>query len=262
MPSDLARNLTLLATKHRSVSGLCRELGFNRQQFARYLSGEARPSAHNLKRIAEGLDLPVADLLRPHAEFAGLHGRLPKHRQNLPFIDRAFPGDLRRLRPLLGFYHSHFQVPGAPGTLFRSLVCLHEEDGRILSNSIERRANRDTAAGYISKYRGLVSHLGNCIFVVEFEYLSGDSIVETILFPPYRKTLDTMTGMTFGVTSRVHRQPFSSGVMWKFLGVSIDMRDALARCGRVALSDRAIDPAIRRFFAEGGAGDVASATPV
>lgn len=106
-----------------------------------------------------------------------------------------------------------------------------------------------------------MSYLGNCIFVTEFEYLSGDSLVETILLPPYRKTLDTMTGMTFGVTSRVHRQPFSSGVIWKFLGVAINLREGLTRCGRASLTDRALDPAIRRFFTDGNSGPVASTSP-
>jgi transcriptional regulator with XRE-family HTH domain len=261
MNDDLAENLRLLATSRRSVSELCRELGFNRQQFARYLSGEARPSPHNLKRISEGLSVPAADLLSPHDEFSRRHGRLPQGREGLALLDRAFPGDIRRLRPLLGFYHGYFEVPGAPDTLFRSLVSLYEEDGRIHSKSIERRANRDISTGYLSKYRGLASWLGNCIFVVEFECLSGDSIVETVLFPPYRKTLDVMTGMTFGVTSRVHRQPFASGVMWKFLGASIDFKEALARCGRISLSDRKLDPAVRRFFAEGHSGGVTSIPP-
>jgi transcriptional regulator with XRE-family HTH domain len=261
MSNDLRVNLRLIAANHRSVSAFCRELGFNRQQFERYLSGKSRPSAHNLKRIADALEIPVEDLVRPHGEFVNMHARLPHPRESLPVLEPAFPGDLRKLRSLLGFYHSHFQVPGAPGVVFRSLVSLYEQDGRIMSKSIERRSNRDTMRGYISKYRGLASFLGNCIFIVEFEYLSGDSIVETILFPPYRKTLDTMTGMTFGVTSRVHRQPFSSRVMWKFLGVSVDPRQALAHCGRVALAHRALDPAVRRFFMEKEGGRVESAVP-
>lgn len=260
--SDLARNLSLLAAHRRSVSELCRELGFNRQQFARYLSGEARPSAFNLKRIAQGFGLEVSELQTPHELFAKQYGTVSKAGTGLPFLDQAFPGDLRKLRPLLGYYHSHWQVPGTPGSLFRSLVLLQESNGRVTSHSIERRSNRDTATGYISKYRGLASYLGNCVFVVEFECLSKDSIVETILFPPYRKALDTMTGMTFGVTSRVHRQPFSSAVIWKFLGVAIEPRKALDRCGRISLEDRGLDPAVRRFFNEGAGSQLASTGPV
>lgn len=258
---DLAQNLQLLADSRRSVSELCRELGFNRQQFARYLSGENRPSPHNLRRISEGLSIPMRELLAPHAEFSRLHGRLIPRRPGASKLDRAFPGDIRRLRPLLGVYHSHFQEPGAPNTIFRSLVQLFEEDGCIYSKSIERRSNRDVTTGYLSKYDGVASYLGNYIFVVEFESLTGDSIVETVLFPPYRKTLNLLTGMTFGVTSRVHRQPFASGVIWKFLGATPDLREALRLCGRVPLTDRKLDPAIRHFFTDGHSAPVSSAKP-
>ena len=261
MHDDLASNLKVVSTNRHSVSELCRELGFNRQQFARYLTGDSRPSAHNLKRISDGLEIPVADLVKPHSEFLSLYGRGSTQRQTLPLIDRAFPGDIKKLRPLLGYYHGHFESPSSAGLIVRSLVRLIEYEGRVTSTSIERGNDRDDNGGYLSKYQGLVSYLGNCIFVVEFETLTGDSIVETVLFPPYRKKLDLMSGLTFGVTSRVHRQPFASGVIWKFLGKTIDKRSALGRCGRVALSDRTLDPNVRKFFASGEARLVTSAKP-
>ena len=261
MHDDLASNLKEVSTNRHSVSELCRELGFNRQQFARYLTGDSRPSAHNLKRIADGLEIPVADLVKPHSEFLSMYGRRSTERQTLPLIDRAFPGDIKKLRPLLGYYHGHFELPDSAGLIVRSLVRLIEHEGRVTSTSIERGNHRDDTGGYLSKYQGLVSYLGNCIFVVEFEYLTGDSIVETVLFPPYRKKLDLMSGLTFGVTSRVHRQPFASGVIWKFLGKTIDKKSALGRCGRVALSDRTLDPNVRKFFANGEARLVTSAKP-
>lgn len=261
MQDDLAQNLSMVSTHRRSVSELCRELGFNRQQFARYLTGESRPSAHNLKRIADGLEIPVADLMKPHAEFISQYGRPGSDRQTIPLIDRAFPGDIRKLRPLLGYYHGHFEVPGSDGLIVRSLVRLVEQDGKVISKSVERRSPSDDAGGYLSKYQGLASYLGNCIFVVEFEYLTGDSIVETVLFPPYRRKLDIMSGLTFGVTSRVHRQPFASGVIWKFLGRTIEIKKALGRCGRVPLSDRTLDPSVRKYFVNGEAGLVTSAKP-
>ncbi len=261
MQDDLASNLRMISTHRRSVAEFCRELGFNRQQFARYLTGESRPSPHNLKRITDGLGIPLADLMKPHAEFISRYGGSGNERQTIPLIDRAFPGDIRKLRPLLGFYHGHFEVPNSAGLIVRSLVHLAEQDGKIISKSIERRTPRDDAGGYLSKYHGLASYLGNCVFVVEFEYLTGDSIVETVLFPPYRRKLDIMSGLTFGVTSRVHRQPFASGVIWKFLGRTVEIKEALDRCGRVALTDRTLDPSVRKFFVNVEAGMVMSVRP-
>lgn len=258
---DFVRNLEAVASGHRSVAELCRTLGFNRQQFNRYLTGESRPSRHNLRRIADGLGIPAGDFLAPHSAFVTKHIGRQIERQGWPFFDRAFPGDLRKLRPLLGYYHGHFLVPGTGGMVVRSLVRLFEVDGRVASKSIERRSLTSDASGYISKYLGLASYLGNCIFVVEFEFLTADSIVETVLFPPYRKKLDVLTGLTFGLTSRLHRQPFSSPIVWKFLGRTVDHREALAMCGRLPLSDPSLSPNVRRVLQDPGAMRVASIGP-
>ena len=45
------RNLRLLGQPYASVSALCRELGINRTQFNRYLSGESFPRPDILQRI-------------------------------------------------------------------------------------------------------------------------------------------------------------------------------------------------------------------
>jgi len=245
---NFAQNLNAVATGHRSIAELCRLLGFNRQQFCRYLSGETQPSRHNLRRISEGLGIPVADLQGSNEDFLAKHVRRDVEGKNWPLFHRAFPGELQKLRPLLGYYHGYFAVPGFPGMIVRSLVRLHEMDGKVFSKSIERRSLASDDSGYISKYQGLASYLGSCIFIVEFEYLTSDSIVETVLFPPYRKKLDTLSGMTFGLTSRIHRQPFSSPIVWKFIGQSIDYRETLTMCGRLPLTDRTLPANVKRFF--------------
>lgn len=259
--NDLAENLQTISTSRRSVSELCRQLGFNRQQFARYLTGETRPSKFNLRRIADGLGIPVDDLLGPHDEFTSRFIAQQTEAKPWPLLERAFPGEIGKLRPLLGYYHGHFEIPYSSGMIVRSLIHLHERDGKVISKAIERRSGTGDAAGYLSKYHGMASYLGHCIFVVEFEYLSGDSIVETVLYPPYRKKLNLLSGLTFGVTSQIHRRPFASGVVWKFLGRSIKPRDAIRRCGQFALNDRSLDPSVRRFFVTGGAGKLTSVSP-
>lgn len=268
--SDLAENLKLLCATHRSVSDLCRRIGINRQQFNKYLSGESHPSAHNLRRIALYFNLPAEDLLLPVPDFKRRHGAeytaaAPGGDPVSTTMAKAFPGDLRRLRPLLGFYHSHFLVPQSSAVIMRSLINLVEVDGRVYSKSIERMGVGTTLTGrgrgYLSKYDGLVSHLGNCIFILEFESLTTDTIAETILYPSYRKRLDVLTGMSLGVSSRVHRQLFSTLIAWKYLGQTIDTKDALSRCGLIAKEDRSLDPAIRTFLLSKDMPSIMSLTP-
>lgn len=51
--SDLAQNLRLICAREKSVSEICREIGINRQQFGKYLSGRSRPSQNNMHRICQ-----------------------------------------------------------------------------------------------------------------------------------------------------------------------------------------------------------------
>jgi transcriptional regulator with XRE-family HTH domain len=262
METSLAENLQLLCSHFRSVSEVCRKLGFNRQQFARYLTGEARPSHHNLRRIASGFGVTIDDLLRPKGEFEksirpkGLSA--PSRVATL--IDRAFPGDMQKLRPLLGYYHMHFLVPNPSGSVTRSLIHLYEREGKVCSKTIEK-SGPDEMIPQLSKYEGLVSWLGSCIFLLEFETLSCDSIVESMLFPAYRKKLDILTGLTFGVTSQVYRQPFASPIACKYLGNVVDLRKQIRACGTYPLDDRRIDPRIRKYLQSAGPMGTLSSRP-
>ena len=60
-----ADNLRLLTQGQRSVSELCRELGVNRTQFNRYLSGQASPRPEVLQRICSHFGVDGRILLEP-----------------------------------------------------------------------------------------------------------------------------------------------------------------------------------------------------
>ena len=48
-------NLRHLSGRYPSIAGLCRELGINRTQYNRYLSGESFPRPDVLQRIVMGV---------------------------------------------------------------------------------------------------------------------------------------------------------------------------------------------------------------
>lgn len=71
----LGANLRLLSRNASSISALCRELGINRTQYNRYLSGESFPRPDVLHRICTffGVDArillePVADVMQPNSD--------------------------------------------------------------------------------------------------------------------------------------------------------------------------------------------------
>lgn len=262
MKSCLAENLRRLCSGYRSVSEVCRKLGFNRQQFARYLNGETQPSQHNLCRLASGFGVTVEDLLRPSGEFetavrpkkSPVQGRMGR------LIDDAFPGDITKLRPLLGYYHMHFFIPYSIKDMKKSLIYIYEEDGKVYSKTLERVSQEKNSSRF-SKYEGAVSYLGNFIFLVEFETLWRDSIVETMLFPSYRRKLDLLTGLTFGITSRYYRQPFASPIVLKYLGKNIDIKEHLQACQYYSIDDMRVDPRVRKYLQSSGPLQILSSSP-
>lgn len=263
MAHDFSEKLRRLCAHYRSVSEVCRMLGINRQQFDKYLTGQVRPSHHNLQRIATGFGVDIDELIDPAKEI-GSPTRLKdvSGRDRMSqLMDRAFPGDIKRLRTMLGYYHMHFLVPYDQEMITRSLVYLYEQDGKICSKTIERTGPSEEIQE-ILKYEGMASFLGNCIFLLEFETLSADTIVESILYPSYRKRLDILTGLTFGVTSQVYRQPFASPIAWKYLGRIVDLKEQIGACGSFKMNDVRIDPRIRKYLQVIGSSGTLSLAPI
>ena len=68
-PSELrdifGQNLRTLSARAKSVSQLCRDLGINRTQFNRYLSGESFPRPDVLYRICDFFNVDARILLEP-----------------------------------------------------------------------------------------------------------------------------------------------------------------------------------------------------
>src|SRR5690606_41264686 len=77
-----AANLREACSTRASISQVCREIGVNRQQYNRYINGQALPSAHNRLRIArafadepEDLDLPREEVGQHLGPCVNLGGR-------------------------------------------------------------------------------------------------------------------------------------------------------------------------------------------
>lgn len=66
--SMFGENLRLLARDYPSISELARQLGINRTQFNRYLSGESFPRPDVLARICDFFDMDARILLEPVTE--------------------------------------------------------------------------------------------------------------------------------------------------------------------------------------------------
>ncbi|WP_436399337.1 helix-turn-helix domain-containing protein [Roseobacter sp. S98] len=96
-------NLRILAAEYPSISALSRELGINRTQFNRYLSGESFPRPDVLSRICEFFGVDARVLLEPVEEISSDAASAAG-----PWL-RDFMGDTVRHIPEetlpSGFYH-------------------------------------------------------------------------------------------------------------------------------------------------------------
>lgn len=252
MSQDFPTNLRSLCAEYGSIARICREIGINRQQFNRYLSGAGLPSAHNLRRIARHFGLSEADLFSSHEDFTLrcltgqqrlTHG--PADLMMAPFRDQA-----AALRRFLGFYHAHFWTPTWEGKIIRSLIWLYEKDGFVMTRSLERVHSQDGAVSQKSRYEGLASQRGNRLYVVEHEIVRDGSIVETILTQSYRQQVKYLRGTTMGVAWQPHIMPYASRTIWKRIEDKVSAREALKACGAFSPDSRHIEPNIRAYLTE------------
>lgn len=262
--ADFAANLRLLCSTEPSISAACRRIGINRQQFNKYLNGSSHPSAANMRRIALHFGIRPAEFLLPPDEFEAhpsvadrVLGAGQAHPGTLGF-DSAFRGQTIPLRRYLGYYLSYFLTESWDNSVICAMVRLDEHDGIVRCKSLERSVDPDDGSLYLSKYDGRAAMLGNRIFVMEFQSLARDALVETVLYPVGRGQLSYLRGTTFGITSR-QRAPFTSPVVWHFLGVNLDLRTAMRKVGRYDVNSPRLDRRASHILLGGQAGSVVAA---
>lgn len=249
-PPEIAQNLRFLCASRPSVSAICREIGLNRQQFERYLTGSALPSAHNLRRIAVYFSVTESDLLGDPAalqlKYAG--AAAPDGHRHLGEALLPSPQELVLLRRYLGRYHYYFLTPSWPGEVQCGLFVLWEHDHAIRSSYLGRV--RDPHFGKVirSRFEGHVALRGERIFILEYARGVVDSFGQTILYAVHQHQANYLTGMTFGIGWHPHRGPFASHVIVKRLRESIPLREAMGACGLYPRDSRGLDLIVRNFF--------------
>jgi transcriptional regulator with XRE-family HTH domain len=249
MPNSFfAANLRHACSTRKSVSKVCRDLGINRQQFNRYVSGEAVPSAHNQARIAAFFGVRPGDFLIDPLLFEQRLAASAGSGFETDALRACFPGHLPSLRRHLGYYQTYHVSLSWPGMIVSSCARLDEHDGAVRVKSIERIQDRSHEIRQFSKYVGLVAYLRDRIFVVERSMGVEPMIAQTILTPFETHQRVYLKGMTMGVSWRNQQLPYASRVIWRHLGTDTDRRLLLSRCGLLAPNSRQLPPTVREFL--------------
>lgn len=248
----LAANLAYACSLFPSVAEVCRRLEINRQQFNKYLSGQVRPSRHNMRKICDFLGVTEGEMLLEEPHFVDL---LAIRRTPAATLVLAEP--LRHLEALyrhsvsldryVGFYYRYFYAFGYPGKILKSIAVISERDGRYFWKNIEfipgeGLSRRRTA----SKYAGLAFFLGERIYIVEYEMLLASSITQLMLYPSYHTRINYLTGIQTGGSLKRGRKPAASLVLLEYIGRQIDLRRAFKSCG--IFGEHEIDDRIRSMI--------------
>ncbi|MCV2868868.1 helix-turn-helix domain-containing protein [Defluviimonas sp. WL0002] len=259
--SEFAVNLSSLCARHRSIAEVCRRIGINRQQFNKYLAGQAHPSRHNMRRLCGFFGVSESEILLPASRFDALIAL-----RDQPLDATALEGPLRHLDRLYarsnpmdkyaGFYFRYFFSFGNKGQIIRSLAAITIEHGHAYWKNIELL--RDPVSGRrggVNKYEGTAFQLSDRIYVMEYETLQMHSITQMTLYPSYQQRLDVLMGIQTGGPTRRGRKPGASRVALEFLGRDVNVRRALRQTGLFSPGDpslrQEIVHAIRNSIAEG-----------
>lgn len=232
-----AANLRALCARHRSISEVCRDLGINRQQFNKYLSGASFPSAHNFGRICSYFDVDGAGMLHPprpdavRASDSGsadlLFGPILQRMQQ-PSADA-----LRKLERYVGFYHSYYCSPAYPGLVLKSASHFHRRDGLFFDKTLERLTIGEgrQRSVVVHRYTGAVIHTEDRIYILHQHMALHETLSMVAFYPSYAATPRMLSGVFVSVSSGPARQPFASRVVYEFHGRNPDLRRMLGNCG-------------------------------
>ncbi|SLN56105.1 Helix-turn-helix domain protein [Roseovarius albus] len=250
MPNDLAQNLKYLCAEKPSVAMVCREIGINHQQFSKYLTGRSKPSAHNLRRIAQYFGLSETNLAGSHANLTQIRGQRttsPAAQQHDPLAD-AFPGDLKQLRPFLGAYQIYFRAPVVPNGYIVNTIFLDERDGIVYSRLIEALPSPASGHRRWTRCDGKVSYQNGRIFVVDSERHGENALSTYILTPPPRQKSHYLFGTMCYLASMPRRTPYASKVVWRRFENYKSVKELFQTCGMFSAENLRLDPIIKKYL--------------
>lgn len=233
---------------------MCRSIGINRQQFNKYLNGSIRPSRHNLERICQFFKIDKEYLGYNEIEFANeISINIKKENNHFDFnelID-SFPSSNDLLERYEGYYFSYFHALGYPSFIVRSLVLFYKHEDRFYTKSIEHLWDKSLKKGPRNrfKYKGILHYLGDRIFLTEYETFNKQVICHSIIYPSYRNKIHLLSGITTGVSSLHTHTPKATRVEYRFLGKTINIKEAISNIGLFKYDDPDINEEIRKKIA-------------
>jgi len=233
---EFSRNLRRLCQSADSISAVCRDIGINRQQFNKYLSGQTSPSNRNLRKICRHFGVTSDQLYGRSGAADGTGGsRWCDHLRNELVASREAVGRYH------GYYFRYQYSTLKPGWIVKSLMRIYERGGHAVSKSVVRLApGGEFGSTKAYKYDGAVLFLQERLFILDIERLVRSEWSQTVLCPSYTGVVDRLYGLRLGVSASPAREPFASRLVLEHLGRRPAARALMREVGIFPADHRAI----------------------
>lgn len=255
--NDYGANLRYCCDHYRSISAVCRQLNFNRQQFNKYINGQNRPSRYNHRRISDFFGLEYHELLMPHEAFVTMLTAKPRVSPGIEIgarvakhVTELLAADAHETKNYAGFYYKYFHSMTEPQLIKRDLCHFYMKSGILCTSTKERvgpDASRQSAKELLS-YRGMVALLGGRFYWIECDRELQSEVTLSILFPSPTKIISKLEGLVLGTGLDRSRRIVASRVVLQFIGRKIDGRHCMTNVGVFDRADSSISDEIRSLL--------------
>ena len=254
LSKDLPENLRLLCSYHPSIAEVCRRLGANRSQFNRYLNGQTLPSLRLMRKICDFFGVEEAELLMPHSQFKELIRLKPQgggadieRNQLRSESEKILQASLPRLEAYSGYYFTYYNSMSNPGKVLKGLTRIYPTSYSMNVKTLEVIGRRGHG-GFTCKYQGGCFMLGDRLFITAMETLTGNEVIQIILYPSYTNRIRHLSGIMSGVSAHATRAPAATQIAMEFLGTQVNPRKSLALCGLFDPDDDEVPDMVKRMI--------------
>ena len=259
----LSQNLRLLCSYGKSTSEICRQVGINRHQFSKYLSGKSEPSLSTLRRICDYFGVDEYEIFLDRNELSKIidSKHIKKRVSESNYIERIlFQSEkFDRISEYTGFYFVYTPSNNYKDSAIKSFMQIKKSGEYFYTTTIDRNIEKHFKLPKTLTYKGFVSFSDNNLLIHERSINFGNSFV-TYMINTRKKDENFLTGLILISLPDVPGQIASMRVVLQFIGSNPNIRESMRRCGLFKKKSREIpdfvgnyllDPKVDRYYLTG-----------
>jgi transcriptional regulator with XRE-family HTH domain len=246
---DFANNLRRLTEKKGAIAQVCRDLGMNRQQFNKYLSGTTLPSPQTLRKLADYFGVNQRAMFSP----VEAPHQLPGLEQLDSRIAKALLGILSgstHTQFREGCYMIYYPWLGSPKEIMRAVMVVFKVGEQTLFRRYTRLAagDRVRVSGSFSRHEGIIIENMGRVFLLAKNMRGAGELSLQSFGSSTTVSNEIISGLALIFTP--WQEPTATRVTIDYHGTRGAFRNAIRLCGVVPGSTPSISDIIKRSVLE------------